>query len=148
MKGNQNHSSNYYFLSYQTRNSKKISNSHISSASGPKMSIREPNSRFWCQLSNISNGIMFLTILTLIALSGNSKICGSERSIHIKFLVGTWKETVLKVFTCIKKNSKNATNEISNNERFSSKMATESKTGIETPKKFFFKLKIWLLVFG
>ena len=39
MKGNRNNNNNSYSLSYQTRNSKKTSNSHVSGSSGPKISI-------------------------------------------------------------------------------------------------------------
>ena len=69
---------------------------------------------------------MFLTILTLF-LSGNSTIwkcvfdcfafCGSKMSIRIKIIVGAWKYTENKGFYMHNKNYKNATNEISDNEK-------------------------------
>ena len=95
-KSNKNErKSKYYFLSYQTRNSKKTSNSHISGSSGPKISIRRPNSRSWCQLSDGPNRVMFLTILTLV-LAGNLNA----------LLLGLENRLKTKVFTCIKKITK------------------------------------------
>ena len=45
MKGNQNNHNNPYFLSYQIRNSKETSNSHISGSSGPTIGIH-PGTKF------------------------------------------------------------------------------------------------------
>ena len=73
MKGNQNNNKNSNFPSYQTKNSKETSNSHISGSSRPKISIWGPNSSSWCQLSDGRNVVIFLTILTLV-LAGNPKI--------------------------------------------------------------------------
>ena len=57
----------YYFYNDEA------SNCHNSGSSWPKTSIRGPNSRSWCQLSNGTYDVMFLTILTLV-LAGYSTI--------------------------------------------------------------------------
>ena len=100
------------FLSYQTRNSKEIWNSQISVSTGPKISIRGPNSRSWCQLSGEPNRVMFLTILTLV-LAGNSNafliflhFAGLKGQYTSKLLLGLENRLKTTVFTCIKKITK------------------------------------------
>ena len=111
IKGNQNN--NKILFSYQTRNSKGISNSHISGSSGPKIFIWGPNSRSRCQLSDGPNRVMFLTILTLV-LAGNSNAFlffflhfeGLKGQYTSKLLLGLENRLKTKVFTCIKKITK------------------------------------------
>ena len=69
MKRNQNNNKNSYFVSYQTRNSKKTSNSHISGSSGLKCPPGDQIQGFDASYPMDPIG----TILTLV-LAGNSKI--------------------------------------------------------------------------
>ena len=105
-----------YFYANET------SNCHNSGSSVPKISIRGPNSRSWCQLSDIPKRVMFLTILTLV-LAGNSNAFlvflhyAGLKGHTSKLLLGLKNRLKINVFTCIEKFTKMRLNEISNNEK-------------------------------